>query len=137
MNMDAAAFVADSELINALTPHASPVDCSEDRILFMQGDAPSGLFVFLDGDVSLTLKSHGGEEIMRMAAAKDSLLGLPGLIGSAAYSLSAVAKRGARVTFLSKEDFSQLMLTQPAIAVMILRVLAAEVRTARGALTAA
>jgi hypothetical protein len=42
---------------------------------------------------------------------------------------------GAVVSFVSKDDFSRMMLTEPQISVMILRVLAAEVRTARMALS--
>jgi hypothetical protein len=35
------------------------------------------------------------------------------------------------VSFVPREDFSNLMLTEPGLAVLILKVLAAEVRTAR------
>jgi CRP-like cAMP-binding protein len=137
MKMDASAFVADPELIEALRKHATPVDCSSDTTLFNQGDPPTGLYILLGGEVILTMKSQAGDEIMNMAAAGGSLLGLPGLIGNVAYSLTAKAGPGGEVCFVSKDEFARLMLTEPAISVMILRVLAAEVRTARMALTAA
>ena len=137
MKMDAAAFVADPGLIAALLEHAVPLDCSHGRPLFAQGEEPTGLYVVLKGPVQLSLTSTVGDQILNLAAEPDSLLGLPGLIGSVGYSLSAVANKGAQVSFLSKDTFSRLMLTQPQISVMILRVLAAEVRTARMALTTA
>ena len=134
MKMDAAAFVAEPVLLDALTKHASPVACEQDRVLFKQGDEPDGLYIVHSGTVLLSMKSTLGDELMRMPAAAGSLLGLPGLIGNVGYSLSAFAKQGAQVSFVSREEFGRLMLTEPSISVGILRVLAAEVRTARMAL---
>ena len=136
MKMDAAAFVADRELIEALGVHCEPVVCDEDRVLFRQGEAPRGLYIFRKGSVRLVMCSQLGEEIMNMPALEGSLLGLPGLIGGAPYSLSAYADQGSEVCFVSREKFATIMLSQPPIAAGILRVLAAEVRTARMALVA-
>jgi CRP/FNR family transcriptional regulator len=134
MKMDAAAFVADQKLVEALRNHSTPVVCQEDRMLFNQGDAPEGLYIFHKGVVRLIMHSHQGDELMNIPAREGSLLGLPGLIGGAPYSLSALAEKGAEVSFVSREDFGKIMLSVPTIAVGILRVLAAEVRTARMAL---
>jgi CRP-like cAMP-binding protein len=134
MKMDATAFVADPKLIGALKQRATPVDCAEDRLLFKQGDAPEGLYIFCEGEVTLTLMASTGDVVMSLSVAVGSLLGLPGVIGNVPYSLSARAKKGSLVTFVKREDFHQLMLTDPSVSVGILRVLAAEVRTARTAL---
>lgn len=134
MKMDAAAFVAERELLEALENHSEPVVCDEDRVLFHQGDASRGMYIFHKGSVRLMMHSQLGEEIMNMSALEGSLLGLPGLIGGVPYSLSAVAQKGAQVSFVSREEFARLMMTQPPVAVGILRVLAAQVRTARMAL---
>jgi CRP-like cAMP-binding protein len=72
-----------------------------------------------------------GDVVLNMAAEAGSLLGLPGVVGNCPYSLSAAARKGSEVGFVSREEFSKLMLTEPGLAVLILRVLAAEVRTAR------
>lgn len=134
MKLDAAAFVADQELVAALRRHSSPVACDEDCVLFSQGDAPTGLFIFHNGSVQLVMRSQVGDPLMDMPAIKGSLLGLPGLISGAPYSLSAYAQKGAEVGFVSREKFASVMLSEPAVAVGILGVLAAEVRTARMAL---
>jgi CRP-like cAMP-binding protein len=134
MKMDAAAFVADTELIDALGEHCERIDCNQDRVLFHQGEAPRGLYIFRKGTVRLVMRSQLGEEIMNMPAIEGSLLGLPGLIGGAPYSLSAFAEKGAEVCFVSREEVGRLMLSHPAVSVGILRVLAAEVRSARMAL---
>lgn len=136
MKLDAAAFVADKALIEALRKHSSPVVCDESRLLFNQGDPPDGLYIFHSGRVQLVMRSQAGETLMDMPAIEGSLLGLPGLISGAPYSLSAFAHQGAEVGFVSREEFARIMLSAPEIAVGILRVLAAEVRTARMALVA-
>ena len=134
MKMDASAFVADPDLVEALKAHSSPVVCDEDRVLFNQGDSPDGLYIFHKGVVRLMMRSQMGDALMDMPAIEGSLLGLPGLIGGSPYSLSALARKGAEISFVSREEFAQIMLSVPTIAVGILRVLAAEVRTARMAL---
>ena len=134
MKMDAAAFVADPELIEALGKHCERIECDQDRVLFHQGEAAKGLYIFRNGNVRLVMVSQSGEEIMNIPALENSLLGLPGLIGGTAYTLSAYAQKGSEVCFVSREEFGRLMLSQPAVSVGILRVLAAEVRTARMAL---
>ncbi len=135
MKLDSAAFVADLALIDALKKRSTPIDCTQDRVLFNQGDEPNGLYILHTGEVRLTMKSPVGDQVISMAAAPGSLLGLPGLVGGKGYSLSAFARVGAIVSFVSKDEFSSLMLTEPSVSVMILRVLAAEVRTARMALS--
>jgi CRP-like cAMP-binding protein len=135
MKMDASAFVAEPALIKALQQHATQVTCEHDMVLFKQGDACTVLYIFHSGDVRLTMDAQDGGLVMDMPAAQNSLLGLPALIGGLAYSLSAIAKAGARISTLSREKLDQLMLGDHSISMMILRVLAAEVRTARMAIT--
>jgi hypothetical protein len=49
--------------------------------------------------------------------------------------MTAVAKVGAKVSFVTRDEFSHLMLSEPHFALMIVRILAAEVRTARVAIS--
>lgn len=135
MKLDSSAFVADRELMQALELRSQPVHCNADRILFRQGEPPSGLFLLQSGAAELTMTSHEGHEIFHISAAAGSVLGLPALIGSQPFSLTAKAAPGAKVRFVPAEEFSRMMADQPALSLSILRVLAAEVRTARYAFT--
>jgi CRP-like cAMP-binding protein len=135
VNLDSSAFVAEQDLIRALRDRATVVNCSEDRFLFRQGEEATGLYIFHSGEVTMTMESISGDEVVSMRAEPGSLLGLPGLVGNKSYSLSAFANKGAEVTFVTRQDFSELMLTEPNLSMMILRVLANEVRTARLAIT--
>lgn len=134
MKLDSTAFVADEALLASLRDRATLVDCSQDRTLFRQGQEPFGLFILHSGEAVMRIETPSGEEVVLMRATPGSLLGLPGLIGNKAYSMSAHANKGAVVSFVSREEFSKLMLGEPSLALSILRVLAAEVRTARVAM---
>jgi CRP-like cAMP-binding protein len=135
MQLDSSAFVADSDLLEVLGKHAEPVACHQDRVLFRQGDEPNGLYLLLKGEATLSMTSESGEPLVNSRAVSSSILGLPGLIGNSPYSLTVSAVAGAHVLFISRDSFTSLMQTDPLLALKILRVLAAEVRTARHALS--
>jgi len=135
MLLDSSAFVAEPDLIRALWQHAIPLDCSEGRKLFRQGDDPSGLFILHSGDATMFLENEGGVQVATVPMPPGSILGLPALVSDKPYSMSAVAKKGATVGFVNRNDFSSLMLTEPLLALMIVRVLAAEVRSTRVAIS--
>lgn len=134
MPLDPAAFLADPELIRALSERATPIVCDTDRILFRQDDPASGLFILHEGEATLSMDSEQGAPILSVEAKGGSLLGLPGLISNQPYSLTAVAQAGARIGFLARDEFTALMQSDPMLAFKILQVLAAEVRSARMAL---
>lgn len=135
MKLDPSAFVADKELLDALEKRSTLIVCAEDHILFNQGDLPSGLYVLRAGSATLSMTSQSGETIMCTPVSAGALLGLPGFIGDQPYSLTGKASKGTELGFVSREDFSDLMLSNPALSIKLLAVLAAEVRSARNALT--
>lgn len=134
VNLDPSAFVADASLIQSLEKQSTPILCSEDRVLFRQGDSSIGLYILQSGAATLTMRSATGKEVISSRAAAGSLLGLPGLIGNEPYTLTAVAHAGAQISFLAREEFTDLISADPMLALKILQVLAAEVRSARSAI---
>ncbi|HEV2214858.1 MAG TPA: cyclic nucleotide-binding domain-containing protein [Terracidiphilus sp.] len=137
MKIDSSSFVADPELMNALDAFATPMECSKGTVLFTQGEPPEGLYILQAGAVELAMTAPNGREIFRVTVSAGAVLGLPALIGNQPYSLTATATENARVTFVPREKFYRLMAENPALSLSILRVLAAEVRTARFAITEA
>jgi CRP-like cAMP-binding protein len=137
MKLDSSAFVADPELLKALESLTEPFVCSEDHVLFAQGEPSTGLYILHSGTGLLTMTSATGEPIFHAPLSPGMLLGLPGAIGNQPYSLTAIVFQGAKVSYIPREDFSQLMLREPSLSLHVLRVLAAEVRTARSALSQA
>jgi CRP-like cAMP-binding protein len=135
MNFDPSAFVADRELLDALEERSRTIVCSEERVLFAQGEEPTGLYILRSGSATLSMITESGQPIVLTSVAAGSLLGLPGLIGDQPYSLTAVAGPGAELGFVTREDFCRLMLSDPALSLKVLGVLAAEVRSARQAIS--
>jgi CRP-like cAMP-binding protein len=60
---------------------------------------------------------------------------LPGLIGNEPYTLTAIASKGARLSLVPRDKFNTLMRSDPHLSLKMLQVLAAEVRSARQALS--
>jgi CRP-like cAMP-binding protein len=140
VQFDPSAFVSDPELLRALEEHSAPVPCKAGRVLFSQGDAPTGLYILQKGLVTLTMAapapgSNCAEPMLAIVAIPGSLLGLPGVAGNQPYTLTATAHAGAQVRFIRREDFGALMRAEPAISLKILQVLAAELRSARRAIS--
>ncbi|MGA3010973.1 MAG: cyclic nucleotide-binding domain-containing protein [Terracidiphilus sp.] len=135
MKLDPSAFVADPELIQELEKRSTSISCGDDRVLFTQGDNPQGLYILDQGETTLTMTSPTGEQLVSVQASAGSLLGLPGLIGNEPYSLTAIARNGARLSFIPRDEVTTLMRTVPPLALKMLQVLAAEVRSARNALS--
>jgi CRP-like cAMP-binding protein len=134
VHLDPTAFLADPELLRVLSEHATPIVCDTDRILFHQDDPAAGLYILHEGEARLSMTSQQGQAILSVDAKGGSLLGLPGLISNQPYSLTAMARAGAQVSFLERARFTALMQSDPMLAFKILQVLAAEVRSARHAL---
>jgi len=134
VKLDSSAFVADPELIQALEKHSTAISCDADRVLFNQGDHPQGLYILDQGETTISMASSAGEQLMSIQAHAGSLLGLPGLIGNEPYTLTAIARNGARLSFVPRDEFTSLMRADPLLALKMLQVMAAELRSARQAL---
>ena len=135
MNFDSSSFVAEKELIDALEKRSSTVLCTETRRLFVQGGDPAGMYILRKGKVSLTMDSPTGGSLVSISLSPGSLLGLPALIGNEPYTMTAEAQKDAELGFVTREDFNSLMRSDPSLALRVLRVLAAEVRSARHAIS--
>lgn len=133
--MDQYSFHADRKLIDALKKRSQPICCSEGFVLFSQGDAPAGLYIVEKGETALVMKSESGGAVMCFHACAGSLLGLPAIIGNEPYSLTATAGKGSEVKFVTRNDFEDVIRAEPSLYPYVLQVLAAEVRSARMAIS--
>ena len=134
MNLDPSAFLAEPELIQALEKRSTPISCDQERVLFRQGDAPAGLYILHKGEATLTMRTWSGESVISLQTSAGSILGLPALIGNEPYTLTAIARSGAQISFVSRDDYAALMQANPLLPLKVLRVLAAEVHSARNAM---
>ena len=130
MSQLSSAFVADPGLLEELEKRSQPIALGTNRILFREGDQPTGVYIVRKGAALLTSGSNG-ETVLSVEAGAGSLLGIAAVIASKAYSLTAEALDGAELSLMSPEDFVGLMQTEPNFAFQVLKVLAEEVRFAR------
>lgn len=135
MQFESSSFLAAPDLIAALSKHAIEIDCEPGHALFRQGETPTGVFVVHAGKAQITMESRG-KSVISIDAQPGSLLGLPAVLSNAPYSLTARAGQGARVKFIPREQFSKMMISEPLLALRVVEVLAAEVRSARSAIMA-
>jgi len=130
-----AASDAAQDLMQAVARYAVPVPCGHDRILFHQGDEPTGVYLLWSGHTALSMTSIFGKVVLRVNVGPGSILGLPGVISSKPYSLTAVAESGAEVGFVSADYFDAVISADPSLSSKVLQLLAAEVQNARRAIS--
>ena len=105
---------------------ATEVTAAPGQTLALPGDVGSGMFVLLDG--SVTVELHGGDiEVAAPDFVGELALLLPdtGRIGRVR------AKTDVRCLSLSRADFDELVLTEPSFVLALLRGLAARLARAR------
>jgi CRP-like cAMP-binding protein len=127
-------FAADQELIHALLQRSSPIPCNQNSVLFSQGQPASGLFILHSGEAELMMESRPGKAVMCLHAASGSLLGMPAICGNAPYSLTATARKGSDVRYVSRGDFENALQAEPQLALKVFQLVASEVVAARRAL---
>ena len=127
-------FAADATLVQALEKRSQPVACGKGGTLFMQGEACNGLYILQSGEAALVLSAPSGRAVFCLQAGPGSLLGLPAVVGREPYSMTAMVKKGAEVSFVTRYDFEKLIKADPQMYPGVLQVLAREVRSARLAL---
>src|SRR5579862_2322072 len=128
-------FKANRKLIAALVERSSRVVFSNGYTLFRQGEVPTGVYVVCDGNASLVMNSESGAVLLSLEVPAGSLLGLPGIVANECYTFSAFALPGSDIRFVKRKVFEELIQSEPGLNPMVLEVLAAEVRSARNALS--
>ena len=128
-------FATHLELIDVLESRSLPIFCDQGRKLFIQGEACSGLYILESGEAALLLNAPSGRVVFCLSAGPGSLLGLPAVVGNEPYSMTAMVKKGSKVRFVTRYDFERVIEADPQLYQGILQLLAAEVRSARLALT--
>jgi CRP-like cAMP-binding protein len=82
-------------------------------------------------------ETASGRAVICLHAGPGSVLGLPGIVSNEPYTLTAMARGGSEVRFVTRSDFEDLLQAEPSLKFKVLQVLAAEVRSARQAMSEA
>ncbi len=121
------AGLTDAELL-FLAQRAVARSCSAGEMIFAEGDACSGLYVVETGHVRIFKSSAAGrEQVLSIDGPGSSIAEVPVFDGGV-YPASAVALDEATLLLIRKEDFNELCLAHPQVALKVLRVLGARLR---------
>lgn len=100
------------------------------HVLFQQGDSPSSVYLVRSGEVFLTMPVSLAQA-MCLRAIENSLVGLPATFSNEPYAMTAIAQEHCEVERMDLEQFWLLLVTKPNLALAVLKILAAETRSAR------
>ncbi len=64
-----------------------------------------------------------GETIPCLHVGAGSLLGLPAIVGNEPYSLTAIARKGSKVSVMNRRDFEDVVRSRPSLYPKVLQVL--------------
>jgi CRP-like cAMP-binding protein len=124
-----------SQLLATFNEHARIIRCAHDEVLFRTGGTAEYVYLLRSGEVALTIP-FSNERAMEFHAKTGALLGLPAAFSNQPYSMTAVAAKDSEVAVIRREEFCGLISSNPSLSLDVLRILAAETRAARLAITA-
>src|SRR5271167_1114214 len=78
-------------------------------LLFVEGQAPRGIFVLCKGRVKLSISSSDGKTLILKMAEPGEVLGLSANVSGTAYELTAETVDECQVNFVKREDFQRLL----------------------------
>ena len=124
-------LLSDPRLLHTLQQHSTSVCCPKARVLFREGDAPTGLYILNRGEATLWTDIPGRGYVSFIQKTPKAMLDLPGIISAKSHVQSAIAHSGAQLSFVGLKDFTSLVETDPSLLFKALRLLAVEVEVAR------
>jgi CRP/FNR family transcriptional regulator len=80
-----------------------------EAVLFVEGQAPRGVFMVLRGRVKLSVCSRDGKTLILRIAEPGEVLGISASVSSSAYEATAETLEGAEISFLKRADILRLM----------------------------
>ena len=121
---------ATPELTAIFSEGARKLTFSRDEVLFQKGQPGKSVYLVRSGEVGLTMSVSPLRGIGFRAKA-GSLIGLPAAFGNEPYSLTAVARKGAELEEMNREQFCEMIASNSLLTLAVLRILAAETRSVR------
>src|SRR6266571_4147604 len=78
-------------------------------VLFVEGQAPRGIFVLCKGRVKLSICATDGKTLILKIAEPGEVLGLSATVSGKAYELTAETIDPCQVNFVKREDFLRFL----------------------------
>jgi CRP/FNR family transcriptional regulator len=78
-------------------------------LLFVEGQAPRGVFVLCHGRVKLSASSADGKALILRIAEAGELIGIPGTVAGQPYEVTAEALEPIQANFIARAEFLQFL----------------------------
>lgn len=98
------------------------------EVIFHQGDPGDALFIVMSGAIKIMLPSETGDEAILATLRPGDVFGELALLDGAPRSATAVALEATETLILPRDQFRELLATEPAIRDALLASIAAELR---------
>jgi len=85
----------------------------QDAILFMERQAPRGIYVLCEGELKLSVSSNEGKTLILRIARPGEVLGLMAVLSSAPHEMTAETRRPTQLAFIRREAFLQFLGEHP------------------------
>jgi len=80
-------------------------------VIFMQGQAPRGIFMLCQGQGKLSISSRDGKAFIVRIVKPGDVLGLPEIVNGKPYELTAETMQPSQLSFVNREDFLRFLKT--------------------------
>jgi CRP/FNR family transcriptional regulator, cyclic AMP receptor protein len=77
----------------------------EGSLLFLENEAPRGIFLICSGQVKLSVSSKGGKTLLLQIAKPGEIVGLSASMSGTPYEVTAECLYPSEVAFIAREDF--------------------------------
>lgn len=91
--------------LETLASITSPASYPKGATLYVEGQAPRGVFVLCSGRVKLSTSSAGGRTVILRIAESGDVLGMPATLNGKPYELTADVLEPTQANFIPRQDF--------------------------------
>jgi CRP/FNR family cyclic AMP-dependent transcriptional regulator len=99
-------------------------------VLFMQQQAPRGVYVLCEGEVKLSVTSSEGKTLILRIAKPGDVLGLAAALSGNSHEVTAETIHPCQVAFIRREDLQHFLAQHPEAYQMVVAQLSAQYQTA-------
>lgn len=85
----------------------------EGAVLFLEQQAPHGVFVLCQGEVKLSISSSEGKTLILRIAKAGEVLGLTAVLGGKPYEVTAETLHPSQIAFVRRDDFMRFVTNFP------------------------
>jgi CRP-like cAMP-binding protein len=99
------------------------------EMLFLEGEAPAGVYVLHSGEVDLLFGSRNGEVKALRVASPVQILGLAAVVMGRTHDCSATMRTRCEVGFIERQEFLHTLESNPSFRFSVLRLLSSDVNS--------